>query len=775
MTDQSEGAQSGWTLEFHLCSRLGRKTQDVVTAGIVEDLTVEGEEQDLARARRHGVAVPSRRIRPRRRRRPSGEPPPLVRNLQKSGRFLLLVAGFVLLLLLLVALVGDLGSRLDRIDSAILQGFSELRSPTLTTAARGIDAVLGSAFVLGILAWAAIVALILLRRFRHLFVFIGSVLTVGFLTTGISLIFVRARPVGLTILGHWQGASLPSRPVALLAVTAMGLSYTMITAGGARDIAKRASQVLVLTLGLSRLYLAVDHPTDVIMGAILGFAIPVIAFRMLVPNEAFPVTYRRGRSAHLDVGGERGEAIRRALREQLGISVIAMKPFGLAGSGGSTPLRLEIAGERPTYLFAKLYAATHLRADRWYKLGRMLLYGRLEDEASFSTVRRLVQYEDYMLLAMGKAGLPVAEPYGFVEIAPEREYLIVTEFIDGATELLEADVDDRIIDDALKVVRQLWDAGFAHRDIKPSNLLVRDGRVRIIDVAFGEVRPSPWRQAVDLANMMLILALRSNPEHIYGRALKFFSSSDIAEAFSATRSVTMPSQSRSMLRKDRRDLVARFRELAPRRARISIQRWSWRRVALTVGVLVSAVVGSQVAVINLSGGGVLGGLRGSSGSYAVVTKAPECDRGSGEQLVLEAQSVLSASLVPCVEALPPGWRFHTLLVRDGSSRLTLLSDRTGTRSVEVTLTRRCDVSEATSTPSDHDGARRYDAADIRAGRYSEIRYYVFPGGCVSQRFRLPTGPEEIASVAASKLALALDFETHRTVAADYFKETGLRL
>jgi tRNA A-37 threonylcarbamoyl transferase component Bud32/membrane-associated phospholipid phosphatase len=680
----------------------------------------------------------------------------------------------VLLLLLLVALVGDLGSRLDRIDSAILHWFLGLRSPPFTTAARGIDAVLGSAFVLGIVNWATIVALILLRRFRHLFVLIGSLLTVGFMTTGISLIFVRARPVGLTILGHWQGGSLPSRPVALLAVTAMGLSYTMFTAGGARNITKRGSLVLVLALGLSRLYLAVDHPTDVIMGVILGFAIPVIAFRMLVPNEVFPVTYRRGRSAHLDVGGARGEAIRRALEEQLGISVIAMKPFGLVGSGGSTPLRLEIAGEPPTYLFAKLYAATHLRADRWYKLGRMLLYGRLEDEASFSTVRRLVQYEDYMLLAMEKAGLPVAEPYGFVEIAPEREYLIVTEFIDGATELLDADIDDRIIDGALRIVRQLWDAGFAHRDIKPSNLLVRDGRVHIIDVAFGEVRPSPWRQAVDLANMMLILALRSDPEHIYTRALRLFSSGDIAEAFSATRSVTMPSQSRSMLRKDRRDLVAQFRELAPRRARISIQRWSWRRVALTAGVLLSAVIGAQVAVVNLRGEGVLGGFRGSSASYSVVTKAPECD-GNGEQLVLEAQSVPSASLVPCIEALPEGWSFHTLLVRDGSSRLTMLSDRTGTRSVEVTLTRRCDVSEATSTPSDHDGARRYDAADIRVGRYSEIRYYVFPGGCARHHFRLPTGPEESASVIASKLALALDFESHRSVAANYFGETGLRL
>jgi len=32
----------------------------------------------------------------------------------------------------------------------------------------------------------------------------------------------------------------------------------------------------------------------------------------------------------------------------------------------------------------------HVRADRWYKLGRTILYGTLEDEKAYSSVRRLV-------------------------------------------------------------------------------------------------------------------------------------------------------------------------------------------------------------------------------------------------------------------------------------------------------------------------------------------------------------------------------------------------
>ena len=74
----------------------------------------------------------------------------------------------------------------------------------------------------------------------------------------------------------------------------------------------------------------------------------------------------------------------------------------------------------------------------------------------------------------------------------------------------------------------------------------------LIDVAFAEVHPSPWRQAVDLANMMLVLALRSDADTVYQRALRFFSPDDLAEAFAAIGGVTLPSQSRSMLARDGR-------------------------------------------------------------------------------------------------------------------------------------------------------------------------------------------------------------------------------
>jgi hypothetical protein len=679
--------------------------------------------------------------------------------------------GLVFALLILVALVGGLGVRLDRWEALVLQWIAGFRTPVVTTMMKGIAAALGSAWLLAILRWAALLGLVVLKRFRHLFVFLGSILAVGLVTTSISMVAVRARPLGVSILGDWFGGSLPSRPVAALTTTLLGITYSFFVPGRARNLAKLGVRVPIALLVLARLYLGLDHPLDLLSAVALGSGMTVVAFRLLAPNEVFPVTYRGGRAAHLDVGGERGKAIKEALEAQLGISVIGMKPFGLAGSGGSTPLRLQVEGEPDHYLFAKLYAQNHLRADRWYKLGRTLLYGRLEDEASFSTVRRLVQYEDYMLRVMRDAGVAVPDPHGFVEITPEREYLLVTSFVDGAQESLEAEIDDAIIDDGLRIMRALWDAGLAHRDIKPSNLLIRNGRVHLIDVAFGQIRPSPWRQAVDLANLMLVFALRTSPEKVYARAVSFFSPDEIAEAFAATRGATMPSQSRSLLRKGQGDLIERFRRLAPKRTPIRIQRWSVRRVGLTVAVLCVCGLAIMAALGNVPGAGLVPGA--TEQSFSRVGRPPHCERLQGEALYLEAQSVPSASLLPCVNALPLGWSFGGLYVRNGSSEFFLDSDRKGPRALTVSLGSRCDTSGTEEVvPSDEPGTRRWDSTDPPAEGKPSFRFYRFDGGCVTYRFDL-SGSELAAFTAEAELASA--FYSRTALEQRVRRTTGLDL
>jgi serine/threonine protein kinase len=186
----------------------------------------------------------------------------------------------------------------------------------------------------------------------------------------------------------------------------------------------------------------------------------------------------------------------------------------------------------------------------------------------------------------------VARTFGLVELTPNQEYMLVTEFFEGARNLGDAQVDDVVIDEGLRMVRTFWDIGVAHRDIKPANLLVRDGHLQLVDVSGLEVRPSPWRQAVDLSNMLMTLALRSDPERVYARATKVFTPEEIAEACASAVGLTIPTELQARMKADGRPLLRRLRELAPARPPISIQRWSPQRLTLTtaaaLGVLLLA-------------------------------------------------------------------------------------------------------------------------------------------------------------------------------------------
>lgn len=254
----------------------------------------------------------------------------------------------------------------------------------------------------------------------------------------------------------------------------------------------------------------------------------------------------------------------------------------------------------------------------------------------------------------------------------------------------------------------------------------------------------------------------------YERALNFFSEEEVAEAFAATHSVTMPSQSRNLMKKERPALLARFRELAPARRPIAIQRWSWRRIALTIGVAVASLIALWVAGANLPGAGLLPAPIATTASFGVVTRTPECGSFKGDQLVLEAQSVPTAELLPCIASLPVGWTFRSMEVTKGATILSLLSDRVGGNlyqphvAVEVTLRATCNTSEATEVPSDEPRARRFEEVRSLDESYVGRRYYVFPGGCVTYRFDIAgRGGAGLANEVSLGLSLFGRDDVHR--------------
>src|SRR4029450_10417081 len=215
-----------------------------------------------------------------------------------------------------------------------------------------------------LLAWCIVIPLLVFRRFRHLVVYIVALAVVSQVILVLSAVLKRPRPFGVVIDGSWNGYALPSIQVAMLTASLVRGLYVRGPEGRWRQLGKWAATAVVALAGLARVALGLDAPTDVLLGAVIGVPVPLLAYRWFTPNEVFPISYRRGRAAHLDVGGARGQGIRRAVQDQLGLVVEEVKPFGLAGSAGSTPLRIKVKGDPPTVLFGKLYARSHLRPDR---------------------------------------------------------------------------------------------------------------------------------------------------------------------------------------------------------------------------------------------------------------------------------------------------------------------------------------------------------------------------------------------------------------------------
>jgi tRNA A-37 threonylcarbamoyl transferase component Bud32 len=694
--------------------------------------------------------------RTRRQRRPSGAPPPLPRRIGPSTTAWLALAAILVSAAFLVSELTPWQRVGDQASTWMLRQLAAIRTPWLTGPADWISTTVSTWHpVIGV---AVLLLVIVFRRWRHLLVFVLCVFFVEIVSGMISGALSRPRPYGVPVIGRWDGYSAPSPAVLTTTFLLMAGVYCLVVPGRPRSVAKAAVAAVVAVFCFSRLYLAVDHPDDVLSSVVLGVAIPVAAFRYFTPDAVFPVVYRRGRTAHVDVTGSRGAAIRQAVHHQLGLTILDIAPVGLESSAGSTPLRLTVQGDPDEYLFGKLYTLGHVRADRWYKLWRTILYGTLEDEHPFHSVRQLTQYEDYVLRLLRDAGVRSATPYGIVEITPEREYLLVTEFFAGAVEVGHAEVDDDIIDQGLMLIRKLWDAGLAHRDIKPGNLMVRDGELLLIDAAFAQVRPSPWRQAVDLGNMMLVLAVRTDAERVYRRALDYFTPDELAEAFAATRGVASPTQLRAFMKRDPRDLLGEFRALAPPRRPIGLQRWGARRVIVAAAMLGAALLAADLAV---------------DAFHPVpntVTAAPSC--GTGHTMILSAQAVPSSAMLPCIAALPSGWTAGVAQITNGRSLFWLDSDQAGPRAVTVSLTAACDTSGAVRIPSDQAGAERFERPLSLQPRFALTRMYTFDGGCVTYQFSFVPGA---APLLAIPVDTAVAFEPRADLVRHVRRTEGLAL
>jgi hypothetical protein len=134
-------------------------------------------------------------------------------------------------------------------------------------------------------------------------------------------------------------------------------------------------------------------------------------------------------------------------------------------------------------------------------------------------------------------------------------------------------------------------------------------------------------------------------------------------------------------------------------------------------------------------------LSGCSSDTTATTEQPTCATGENREasnaVILMAQSVPTATWVPCLRsALPLGWNFHHLDARDTVSVFSLDSDRDGQQAIKVRFEESCDTSGATEIASDREGLQRFERVTRTTPLFEGKRYYRFDGGCITFEFRL---------------------------------------
>jgi hypothetical protein len=119
------------------------------------------------------------------------------------------------------------------------------------------------------------------------------------------------------------------------------------------------------------------------------------------------------------------------------------------------------------------------------------------------------------------------------------------------------------------------------------------------------------------------------------------------------------------------------------------------------------------------------------------TAMPRCR--AGQRLGIVAQSVPTASYLPCIEVLPAGWRTDAFDVDEDGTRFELRSDRAD-RAVIVQLSSTCRRGGSTPIAPRAEGVRSYVRVDSISPRYTGRFFDVFAGGCVTADFSLGRGP-----------------------------------
>ncbi len=128
-----------------------------------------------------------------------------------------------------------------------------------------------------------------------------------------------------------------------------------------------------------------------------------------------------------------------------------------------------------------------------------------------------------------------------------------------------------------------------------------------------------------------------------------------------------------------------------------------------------------------------------------VMEPPSCEGGGS--IVIVAQSVPEAHLVPCLDRLPDGWTVSSVTIDDTGTVIRFDSDRAGDDAAVLRYGSTCDVTGASSVVSDLAFSRRFDEIQQVEPGFRAVRTYTFLRGCITWTFDFDDDASATESVA----------------------------
>jgi undecaprenyl-diphosphatase len=319
-----------------------------------------------------------------------------------------------------------------------------------------------------------------------------------------------ARDLILSAALSWMGSELVERiaergrPDGLLqgvdlhGVAVSGLGFPSVTVAVAAGLAtaavpyvtripRRIAWSLVVLVAVSRVFVGAHLPVD----SLGGFAVGLMA----------------GSLVHLAFGCPGRRPTLPAVRDALaraGVAVADLKPLGI-GRRGSTMFTGHVADG--SEVFCRAIGRDERDRDALDKAWRAVALRDQRDQPFFTSIQA-VEHEAYLALLAARAGVSVPDvriTAGFTDgavLAEDRAPGKRVSALDPDT------IDDAVLDDAWRNVATLRSAHLSHGALRAENVFVDAGKVSIVDWADARSAADDRRQAEDVAELLVSLAVR---------------------------------------------------------------------------------------------------------------------------------------------------------------------------------------------------------------------------------------------------------------------------